>query len=429
MAHRKIREFDGKHLLAKALNLDYKAILITPLTNLATLPQQHPWLLQKPLVAKPDQLFGKRKQYNLVLVNTNWDQTKQWLIEHQNKQITIGNATDTLTHFLIEPYIPHTEEYYLSIDTSNREFDNISFSYKGGFNIEERWEFVTTRAINIMDKFKKEDADYLLQFREKISTQQISNEKKELIAQFIERVYTIFIEMNFTNLEINPFTIITLSTNQYAIHLLDLVAQLDDCAKFKHQNDWQQIEFPTPFGQRISPEEQYIKQLDENSGASLKLTILNPTGRIWNILSGGGASVICLDSLVSLNLEKEIANYGEYSGNPTTQETYEYTKTILKLMTTHPNPKGKILIIAGAIANFTDIEKTFKGIIQALTEFQIPLREQHISIFVRRGGPNDQSALKLIKNTCEKIQIPIQVFGPETNMTHIMPLVAQKIKS
>lgn len=419
MAHRKIREFDGKNLLASQLNLDYKAILLTPQTNLTTLPQQYPWLLQNQLVAKPDQLFGKRKQYNLVLINANWEQTKLWLKDHQNKEVTIGTITDKLTHFLIEPFIPHQEEYYINI-TSNRTHDLIQFSTQGGFNIENRWESVKTITIPTLQHLTTEKITAIIQ--------ESKQEHHDILTKCIQSLYTTYLNQNFTSLEINPFTIITSSTNQYAIHLLDLVAQVDDCAKFKHQPDWQHLQFPQPFGQHLSPEESYIKQLDENSGASLKLTILNPKSRIWNILSGGGASVICLDSLVSLGLEKEIANYGEYSGNPTTQETYEYTKTILKLMTTHPHPKGKVLIIAGAIANFTDIEKTFKGIIRAITEYQTPLREQHISIYVRRGGPNDQIALKQIKNTCEQLQIPVLVYGPETTMTTMFPLIAEKIK-
>ena len=39
-------------------------------------------------------------------------------------------------------------------------------------------------------------------------------------------------------------------------------------------------------------QEAYIADLDAKSGASLKLTILNPKGRIWTMVAGGGASVI-----------------------------------------------------------------------------------------------------------------------------------------
>jgi ATP citrate (pro-S)-lyase len=39
-------------------------------------------------------------------------------------------------------------------------------------------------------------------------------------------------------------------------------------------------------------QEAYIADLDAKSGASLKLTVLNPRGRIWTMVAGGGASVI-----------------------------------------------------------------------------------------------------------------------------------------
>lgn len=38
-------------------------------------------------------------------------------------------------------------------------------------------------------------------------------------------------------------------------------------------------------------------------------------------------------------------------------------------MTKEPHPEGKILIIGGGIANFTNVASTFKGIIRALEEY------------------------------------------------------------
>ncbi|KAG6805824.1 hypothetical protein H0H92_013831, partial [Tricholoma furcatifolium] len=68
-----------------------------------------------------------------------------------------------------------------------------------------------------------------------------------------------------------------------------------------------------------------------------------------------------------------------------------YAKTIIDLITRgKPNPKGKILIIGGGIANFTNVAATFKGIIRALKEFKAPLIAHGVRIFVRRGGPNCQ---------------------------------------
>ena len=66
-------------------------------------------------------------------------------------------------------------------------------------------------------------------------------------------------------------------------------------------------------------EEKAIKGMDDNSGASLKLTILNPQGLIWTLVAGGGASVVYADTLADLIGAGEPANYGEYSGNLATR--------------------------------------------------------------------------------------------------------------
>ena len=51
---------------------------------------------------------------------------------------------------------------------------------------------------------------------------------------------------------------------------------------------------------------------------------------------------------------------GEYSGGPNEQQTYVYAKTVLDLMCRHSHNDGKILIIGGGIANFTNVADTFK---------------------------------------------------------------------
>ncbi len=100
--------------------------------------------------------------------------------------------------------------------------------------------------------------------------------------------------------------------------------------------------------------------MDSKSGASLKLTVLNPKGRIWTMVAGGGASVIYSDTICDLGGAEELANYGEYSGAPSEQQTYEYAKTVLSLMTKEKHINGKILLIGGGIANFTNVAATFK---------------------------------------------------------------------
>lgn len=87
-----------------------------------------------------------------------------------------------------------------------------------------------------------------------------------------------------------------------------------------------------------------------------------------------------------------------------------------------PNPEGKILIIGGGIANFTNVAATFKGIIRALKEHKAPLIAHHVRIYVRRGGPNYQEGLKAMRLLGESLGVPIKVYGPDTHITEIVPL-------
>ncbi len=59
-----------------------------------------------------------------------------------------------------------------------------------------------------------------------------------------------------------------------------------------------------------------------STSCSLSLLPL-PKGRVWLMVAGGGASVIYTDTVGDLGFAQELGNYGEYSGAPNTQETYQ----------------------------------------------------------------------------------------------------------
>ena len=59
------------------------------------------------------------------------------------------------------------------------------------------------------------------------------------------------------------------------VHILDLAAKVDATADFACRAKWGAIEYPPPFGRDAFPEEAKIADIDANTGASLKLTILN----------------------------------------------------------------------------------------------------------------------------------------------------------
>lgn len=55
----------------------------------------------------------------------------------------MGGCKAPITTFIVEPFVPHDQEYYLSI-MSDRLGCTISFSECGGIEIEENWDKVKT---------------------------------------------------------------------------------------------------------------------------------------------------------------------------------------------------------------------------------------------------------------------------------------------
>ena len=424
MARRAIREYDAKQLLAHYLptyltDFTYsgKVALVEADTDWERLVADRPWLATERLVVKPDQLFGKRGKHGLLGVNLDLAEVKTWIADRMHKEVTVGQSIGTLDTFLIEPFIPHDSENELFIAIrTGREQDTIYFSLQGGIYIEENWESVLQIPVPILGDI--DEIDVVGQLPD-ISGQLSDFDGREQIAAFIVALYKFFVDLSFTYLEINPFTYV-----EKQVTPLDFVGQLDDTAAFEAGHKWGGLPFPAAFGLHHTPEEVYIHGLDEKGGSSLKLTVLNPAGRVWPMVAGGGASVIYADTVTDLGYAKELACYGEYSGNPTTDETREYARTLLDLMTRTPDPQGqpKFLLIGGGIANFTDIAKTFTGIVAALREYKDKLQQNNVRVFVRRGGPNYKEGLALMHKLGAELGVPIKVYGPETHMTHIVAM-------
>ncbi|KAI4454679.1 atp-citrate synthase [Holotrichia oblita] len=420
MSAKAIREAAGKELINRLLQADTAAVRckfasINSDTKFSEIVDTNPWLQSEKLVVKPDQLIKRRGKLGLIAVNKNLDEVKQWISERMNKDQKIGSAVGKLRNFIIEPFIPHKpdEEMYICI-YSHRHADTILFYHQGGVDIGD----VDSKALK-MDVPVGETLDSTK--IDEVLLKEVPANKKSMLNKFISALYKLYVELYFTYLEINPLVV-----TEKDIYILDLAAKLDATAEFLCKPQWGDIEYPPPFGRDAYAEEAYIADLDAKSGASLKLTILNKKGRIWTMVAGGGASVIYSDTICDYGGASELANYGEYSGAPSEQQTYEYAKTILSLMCQEKHPEGKVLIIGGGIANFTNVAATFRGIITALREFQQRLIDNKISIFVRRAGPNYQEGLRRMREVGQTLGIPLYVFGPETHMTAICSMALGK---
>lgn len=430
MARKKVREYTAKQLILKHLSnyssvdgLDkglkkLNSVLVTDDTNFRRLKHEVPELCDAKLIAKPDMCFGKRGKNNLVCLNKDIEEIQAFILERMENELTMGKVKGKLTHFLIESFIPHKEEYYVSF-TTERERNVINFSPAGGIEVEENWDQVVSVGLEVDQDIETIDFNHLLKDME--------DSKRGIAKDFIKAMYNIFCDLDFTLLEMNPWCF----DYDGDIVPLDMRAELDDTAYFKNRKKWgENIEFPQPFGKTETEEESFVSELDSKTGASLKLTILNPNGRIWTMVAGGGASVVFADAFSESGYGHLIGNYGEYSGNPNEEETYNYAKTIISLATKDANPDEKrALIIGGGIANFTDVAKTFKGITHAIKEKHHELKSANVKIFVRRGGPNYKAGLDMMRNLGRDLNLNIEVYGPEMEITGVVPLAIEWITS
>lgn len=466
MSSKAIREYDAKLLLAYWLerappvaphatvktNFQYPAARVAQVswdseTNTITPDNKIPnWVSTSKLVAKPDQLIKRRGKAGLLALNKSWPEARQWIAERAGKPQKVEAVTGTLSNFIVEPFLPHPSntEYYVCV-SSQREGDRILFTHEGGIDIGDVDAKALVLDIPVNKPFptRQDIAATLLTH--------VPAVKKDTLIDFLIRLYSVYVDLHFAYLEINPLVVLdAVDGGEPTIHYLDMAAKLDQTAesicgpKWAIARDLSVYEgggaittkgatvsadrgppmvWPAPFGRDLTKEEAYIQKLDGSTGASLKLTVLNAEGRIWTMVAGGGASVVYSDAIAAHGYANELANYGEYSGAPTEGQTYEYAKTIIDLITRGtPRPDGKILIIGGGIANFTNVAATFKGIIRALKEYKNQLISHNVKIFVRRGGPNYQEGLKAMRLLGESLGVPIRVFGPDTHITEIVPL-------
>ncbi|KAA3472585.1 ATP-citrate synthase alpha chain protein 2 [Gossypium australe] len=433
MARKKIREYDSKRLLKQHLkrlaNIDLQicSAQVTQSTDFTELTNEQPWLSSTRLVVKPDMLFGKRGKSGLVALNLDLAQVAEFVKARLGTEVEMGGCKAPITTFIVEPFVPHEQEYYLSI-VSERLGSTISFSECGGIDIEENWDKVKTIFLPTEKPMTLETCAPL------IAT--LPLEVRGKIGDFIMGVFSVFQDLDFSFLEMNPFTLV--NGEPYP---LDMRGELDDTAAFKNFNKWGNIEFPLPFGRVLSSTESFIHSLDEKTSASLKFTVLNPKGRIWTMVAGGGASVIYADTVsgllkdlcflfyVPLTLSlffsgdlgyaSELGNYAEYSGAPNEEEVLQYARVVIDCATANPDGRKRALLIGGGIANFTDVAATFKGIIRALREKEAKLKAARMHIYVRRGGPNYQTGLAGMRALGEELGVPLEVYGPEATMTGI----------
>jgi ATP-citrate lyase beta-subunit len=381
MPRQKLSEFRAKKIISEALDLPYSG---WPIDAQAPLASQTEGIdRQASYVLKVDEGVKGRFKKGLVELGIKADDLPEAVKRLQDKGYQ---------WLIAEPMVEHDQkdERYISL-VSDRVGLILQFTSSGGVDIEKHADSVKKVRLN-------EEVDW-----KKLAEQTgiDSTQLKQMVQAFKDN-YFVF-------MEINPY----LAGEN--LRILDIAVEADDTAAF-FVDKWRAEDFRKHTAHDLTEQERTVQLLDAKSPASLKLEVLEPNGGIFLLLSGGGASVLVADEIYNQGYGKQLGNYGEYSGNPNTEETYAYTKAILQLLLRSSAPK-KVLFIGGAVANFTDIAKTFAGVIQAIDEVSDKLREQNVKVFVRRGGPNQETGLKQMEDCLKRHDLLGAVHDPGTPLT------------
>jgi len=408
----KLYEHSAKTAMSKALGIPYRGIKIDKNTDFKKLTAALP--KNKKYVVKVDQGVKKRMKNGLVILNVNTSEIPEAIKKIEIASPSARNdKTGSITtrphpkpplkmrgsiysNFLVEEFIAHkpTEETYFSLE---RERGGViaSVSKLGGIDIEENPESI--KQFLLTSKNYEAIAKII----------GVNTSTLEKIKEFFDKNYFCF-------LEINPLVV-----KNSKPCFLDLAATVDSAGEFFSAQAWSSSDVVP--ANRNTPEEKAIVNLKANSQAALSLSVVNPNGSIFLLMSGGGASIVLADEVYNLGAASNLVNYGEYSGNPNAEETYAYTREVISLMK-KSTAKKKTLIIGGGVANFTDVRVTFNGIIRALEEEKTALQKMKTKIFVRRGGPGQTEGLASMRKFLTTNNFDSGVYGPELPLQKIVEL-------
>ncbi len=391
MPRRKLSEYRAKSIITSALKVPYEgwSVRFADLKkDLKNIPRD-----ERHYVVKVDQAVKGRFKKGLVMLD----------VKRADIQPSIEKlAAHGYQYFIVEPHITHApdQERYLSM-AQTREGLTLSYSSKGGVDIESHPESITTQNLD--------------------DTANISKIASQLLFEptALRALIDVFESGYFTLVEINPYIV-----NKGDVTILDSAVEVDDAGQ-PFTSAWKNDDIrESGF---LSEQEKVVRDLNKKSAASFSLSIINPDGALFLLLSGGGASIVIADEAHNNGMGKLLANYGEYSGNPAKHEAQKYASQVLDLIISS-KAKKKVLFIGGAVANFTDIAATFAGIIDALEEKASQLKKQHLTVHVRRGGPNQEEGLKNIEQCLRKLGIYGGVYSPTTSIPDALSAALKDLK-
>ena len=394
----KVLEGPGMDLLEKWGMKFPNDVVVTSLEQLDHLATANKWMHDGRLVAKAHEAIGSRMKLGLVKVDLDLKgaiAAKKEILGHK-----VG--TMIISQVIISEMVPHEVEYYLAVK-STREGADILMADFGGIEVESRWSEIKRVSTEVGDMPSMEQLEKLAK------EAGFKSDMVGKVAQFAKKLFDCYEQEDGQYLEINPLSV----TADGELIALDMVTILDADARFRHP-DWN-FSFASEFGRPYTDDETAIMEIDSRIKGSVKFIEI-PGGNIALLPAGGGASVYYADAIVAQG--GKIANYAEYSGDPQDWAVEALTERVAAL------PNIEHIIVGGAIANFTNVKKTFAGIIAGFRNVRAKGKLKDVNIWVRRGGPFEKEGLDAMR-ALEQEGFKIHVYDRYTPLTDIVDYALQ----
>jgi ATP-citrate lyase beta-subunit len=369
-------------------------VVVTSVDELTKLGHANEWLKKSKLVVKAHEALGSRFKLGLVKVGLDLKEAEAATKDMIGRQV----GSITVSQVIVSEMIPHKEEYYCAVK-STREGTDILVANCGGIEVESNWERVKRLAVEIGEQPSEAALERLAK------EAGFTGSLLKKMADFAGKMFTCFDSEDAQYLEVNP---VVLREHEGELIALDAVTLLDGDAKFRHP-DWN-FAFAAEFGRAYSKHEMEVMAVDAKIKGSVKFIEI-PGGDTAMLPAGGGASVYYSDAVVARG--GKLANYAEYSGDPPDWAVEVLTDKVCSL------PGIKNIIVGGAIANFTDVKKTFGGIINGFRKAKSEGKLKDVKIWVRRGGPREKEGLDAMR-TLKDEGFDINVFDRNTPLTDIV---------
>lgn len=389
----KVPEYKGKEIL-REYGIKVPQSLLVNLKDLENVEFN-----RFPCVIKAQALTTGRMKKGLIAFAENDDELKEKI-----RSIAEKRALYRFDKILIEEMVRADREMYAGIIVNpsyKSKSPEIIFSVEGGIDIEEiaerKPEAIVRLGVDYLDGFDRNE------FLKSLNRFEMNEEIKLKIADFMEKLYDVFVNYYAKSVEVNP---LFLKGNE--IIAGDCKIVVDDSSIFKLGWDV----FPIEMDREPTELERKAWKIEENdyrgTAYFIQLTLEEPRDKGRGYIAfhgiGGGASMLAADVLTRKGFI--LANYADTSGNPPASKIYR----IVKICLSQKGIEGYALM--GAVFASQEQWHHAHAIVKAFKEFESE-KTKGFPVIILLAGNKERESLEILRKHFEKMNYQYEIYGRE----------------